>query len=108
MPKKKTAKRTSGVRSRGGRLLQISALDIDPLAPSAAVREAVATRLETAVWDLIDASSQATLLGSLEKRTGIDALIDLVSQNSAALNAAAQTPIRCAQPAAGPHPKWLI
>lgn len=90
-PDKKTAKEGGGIRSRGGRLLQTS-IEVDPLAPSAAVRAAVATRLETAIWDLINASSQATLLGALEKRTGIDTLIDLVSQNSAALNAAAQTP----------------
>ena len=76
--------------SRGGRLLQPSA-DPGRAVPST-VRNAITEKAETALRDLINASSEANLLNALAKRTGIDALIDLVSQNATALNSAAQSP----------------
>jgi hypothetical protein len=93
MASRNRTKNQKGARpaARGGRLLQPSA-DLERVSSSKAVKNAIAEKAGLALRDLIASSSEATLLNALAKRTAIDALIDLVSQNATALNAAVQTP----------------
>jgi len=81
--------KTSGA-PRGARLLQPATSH--PVAAPGAVKKAIADKVGLALQDIIAASSESTLLNALSKRTANDALIDLVSQSSTALDAAAQMP----------------
>jgi predicted transcriptional regulator len=93
MSRRKPTKNQGTIRSvsRGGRLLQPLA-DADQVASTTAVRQAISQKAGIALSDIIHASSQTTLLNALAERTGVDALIFLVSQNDTALSAAVQSP----------------
>ncbi|WLC16652.1 hypothetical protein [Bradyrhizobium diazoefficiens] len=56
------------------------------------MKKAIAEKAGLALQDIIASSTEAALLNALAKRTAIDALIDLVSQNATALDAAVNTP----------------